>query len=69
MYTHKEIARLFQEIYEYKNSLRNIVNEKLEKSQFLKEQVCFCLSSLTFFSPSKHLRMVAYQKHKEKSSE
>ena len=35
MYTLKEITRLFQEIYEYKISLRNIIKENTGKAETL----------------------------------
>ena len=73
MYTHKEIARLFQEIYEYKISLRNIIKENTGKAEVLERAGLLMMNSFTgilkIFIFFKHLRMAAYQKDKEKSSE
>ena len=73
MYTHKEIARLFQEIYEYKISLRNIIKENTGKAEVLERAGLLMMNSfpgiLKIFIFFKHLRMAAYQKDKEKSSE
>ena len=73
MYTHKEIARLFQEIYEYKISLRNIIKENTGKAEVLERAGLLMMNSFTgilkIFIFFKHLRMAAYQKDKEKRSE
>ena len=45
MYTHKEIARLFQEIYEYKISLRNIVKENTGKVAVLERAGLLIMNS------------------------
>ena len=45
MYTHEEIARLFQEIYEYKISLRNIVKENTGKVAILERAGLLIMNS------------------------
>ena len=45
MYTHKEIARLFQEIYKYKISLRNIVKENTGKATVLERAGLLIMNS------------------------
>ena len=69
MYIHKEIGSL----YGYKISLRSIVKENTGKAAVLESAGLLIMNSfpgiLKFLSLSKHLRMAAYQKDKEKSSE
>ena len=63
MYTHKEMARLFQEIYKYKFFLSNIVKQNSGKAKLL-ERTGFT-GILKIFNFIIHLWMAAQQKDKE----